>query len=90
MWTVLMCFAMSVLLYVQVVHAGTFTYRWEMDETPEGVERANMNKPVQVLLMDAVVETAPHSAALQLKQKIFGTSQYRVECCRSIPAAANF
>ena len=66
---VLVCFAMSVLLYVQVVHAATFTYRWEMDETREGVERANMNKPVRVLLMDTVVETAPHSAALQLKQK---------------------
>ena len=69
MRTVLLFLVMPILLCVQKAHAEDFTYRWAMDKTPEGVERANMNKPVQVLLMDAVVETAPHSAALQLRQK---------------------
>lgn len=60
MLTALLFTVMPILLCVQKAHAEDFTYRWVMDKTPEGVEHANMNQPVKVLLMNAVIETAPH------------------------------
>ena len=48
---------------------GAFTFHWELDDAPEGSERATLVQPVQVLLSDQLFEIAPHSASLQLMTK---------------------
>ena len=50
-------------------HAYTFTYHWEIDETPEGSESATVVEPVQVTLLDESIEVASHSASLALMRK---------------------
>ena len=47
----------------------TFTYHWEIDETPEGSESATIVEPVQVTLLDEPIEVASHSASLALMRK---------------------
>ena len=46
-----------------------WTYHWEIDETPEGQERATAVEPIEVTLLDEPVEIAAHSASLVLMQK---------------------
>ncbi len=48
---------------------AAYTYHWEMEETPQGAESASLIEPVQVVLLDEVVEVASHSASLQLREK---------------------
>ena len=61
---------MSVLAFFGLVSQGeAYTYHWEIDETPQGAERASLIEPVQVVLLDEVVEVASHSASLQLMEK---------------------
>ena len=50
-------------------HGETFTYHWEIDETPEGSESATIVEPVQVTLLDEPIEVASHSASLALIRK---------------------
>ncbi len=50
-------------------HGDTFTYHWEIDETPEGSESATIVEPVQVTLLDEPIEVASHSASLALMHK---------------------
>ena len=49
--------------------ASSYSYHWEIDETPQGAESASLIEPVQVVLLDEVVEVASHSASLQLREK---------------------
>ena len=61
---------MSVLAFFGLVSQGeAYTYHWEIDETPQGAERASLIEPVQVILLDEVIEVASHSASLQLMEK---------------------
>ena len=61
---------MSVLTFFGLVSQGeAYTYHWEIDETPQGAEHASLIEPVQVVLLDEVVEVASHSASLQLMEK---------------------
>ena len=46
-----------------------FEFTWEIDETPEGTESATVVEPVQVILLDEVIEVPSHSASLALMRK---------------------
>ncbi|MYC71517.1 MAG: T9SS type A sorting domain-containing protein [Gemmatimonadetes bacterium] len=60
----------SVILFLGIASQGeAYTYHWEIDETPQGAESASLIEPVQVVLLDEVVEVASHSASLQLLEK---------------------
>ena len=52
-----------------VSHSNTFTYHWEIDETPEGSESATVVEPVQVTLLDELIQIPSHSASLALMRK---------------------
>ncbi len=47
----------------------TFTYHWEIDETPEGSESATIVEPVEVTLLDEPIQVVSHSASLALMRK---------------------
>jgi len=47
----------------------TFTYHWEIDETPEGSESATVVEPVEVTLLDEQIQVPSHSASLALLRK---------------------
>ena len=79
--------------------AEAYTYHWEIDETPQGAESATLIEPIQVVLLDEVVEVASHSASLQLREKYsvhLGTewsAQHAYSLLRtfeSIPQAVNY
>ena len=58
-----------VLVFAIASQGEAYTYHWEIDETPQGAESASLIEPVQVVLLDEVVEVASHSASLQLLEK---------------------
>ena len=46
-----------------------FTFHWELDETPEGTESATIVEPIQVIILNEMIEGPSHSASLALIQK---------------------
>ncbi len=79
--------------------AWAYTYHWEIDETPQGAESASLIAPVQVVLLDEIVEVASHSAALQLREKysVHLSTEWSAEHAysllrtfESIPQAVNY
>lgn len=50
-------------------HAEPFTYHWEIDETPSGVETVSVIQPVEVTLFDNPVQISSTTASLQLRQQ---------------------
>lgn len=48
---------------------NTYTYHWEIDESPEGSESATVIEPLQVTLLDEPIQVASHSASLALMRK---------------------
>ncbi len=87
------------LIACSVSPAEAYTYHWEIDETPQGAESATLIEPIQVVLLDEVVEVASHSASLQLREKYsvhLGTewsAQHAYSLLRtfeSIPQAVNY
>jgi len=63
-------FCLCILFFLCFVfQARAFTFRWEIDETPEGSESASVVTPGQVKLLDEPVEVASHSASLMLLHK---------------------
>ena len=59
-----------VILIIGLVPSGwPFEFSWEIDETPEGQERATAVEPIEVTLLDEPVEIAAHSASLALLRK---------------------
>ena len=59
-----------VILIIGLVSSGwPFEFSWEIDETPEGQERATAVEPIEVTLLDEPVEIAAHSASLALLRK---------------------
>ena len=59
-----------VILIIGLVPSGwPFEFSWEIDETPEGQERATAVEPIEVTLLDEPVEIAAHSASLALMRK---------------------
>ena len=61
--------ALSIILLCYLSGAYAFTFHWELDKTPEGIESATVIKPVQVILLDEAIEVPSHSASLALMQK---------------------
>ena len=60
----------TTILFCGVALQGTaFDFSWEIDETPEGSERATVVEPVQVILLDEAIAVPSHSAALKLMRK---------------------
>ena len=57
------------LSFSSISESNTFTYHWELSETPEGQESATPVAPVEVNILDAPVEIASHSASLALMRK---------------------
>ena len=51
------------------LQGAPFIYHWEIDETPEGSESATVVEPVQVTLLDEVIQVPSHSASLALMYK---------------------
>ena len=59
-----------IMLIIGLVSSGwSFEFSWEIDETPEGQERATPVEPIEVTLLDEPVEIAAHSASLALMRK---------------------
>ena len=59
-----------VILFSGVVSQGiTYDFNWEIDETPEGSESVTIIQPVQVVLLDELIQVPSHSASLRLIQK---------------------
>ena len=59
-----------VILFSGVVSQGiTYDFNWEIDETPEGSESVTIIQPVQVVILDEVIQVPSHSASLRLIQK---------------------
>ena len=50
-------------------HGKSFTYHWEIDETPEGSESATIIEPVEVTVLDEQIQVPSHSASLALMYK---------------------
>ena len=59
----------TIFLCATVSHSNAYDFNWEIDETPEGSESATFIKPVQVVLLDELIQVPSHSASLRLIQK---------------------
>ncbi len=60
----------AVILFNGVVFQGiAYDFNWQIDETPEGSESATVIQPVQVVLLDEVIQVPSYSASLRLMQK---------------------
>ncbi len=58
------------ILFSGVVSQGlAFDFNWQIDETPEGSESATIIEPVEVVMLDEVIQVPSHSASLRLMQK---------------------
>ena len=59
-----------ILLLTLSGHAfAQFTYTWKTDKTYEGVDKATLVQPVQVMFLNEPIQVVPHSASLRLMQK---------------------
>ena len=99
MFRSLVFLVVSYCLVSQSVAASSYSYHWEIDETPQGAESATLIEPVQVVLLDEVIAVASHSASLQLREKYslhLGTewsAQHAYSLLRtfeSVPQAVNY
>ena len=55
-------------LTITTTHAD-FNFSWQLDETPEGSESATVIAPIQVILLDEMIQVPSHSASLVLMRK---------------------
>ena len=62
-------FSISLILIFLTTYANAFEFSWQLDETPEGSESTTHVEPVEVILLDEVVEVPAHSASLALLRK---------------------
>ena len=60
-------YILAMPLFFAVVFQGwAFDFRWEINETPEGTESATVVEPIQVVILDEVVDVPSYSASLAL------------------------
>ena len=78
-----------IILLCSVSLSYAFNFHWELDETPEGYESATAVKPVQVILLDEVIDVPSHSASLALMRKysVYLTPDWDTRLC--LPIAPN-
>ena len=59
-------FFLTIIIYT---HAEPFTYRWEIDETPSGVEMVSVIKPIEVKIIGTPIQISNSTASLQLARR---------------------
>ena len=63
----------SIALLLTLIFSGhalaQFTYQWKTDTTYEGVDKATLVQPVQVMFLQQPIQVVPHSASLRLMQQ---------------------
>ena len=60
----------TLLLFCFCIPIATpYSFEWQIDETPEGQESATVVQPVQVLILDELIEIADNSASIRLLKK---------------------
>ena len=60
----------TLLLFCFCIPIATpYDFLWQIDETPEGQESATVVQPVQVLILDELIEIADNSASIRLLKK---------------------
>ncbi len=95
-------FLSSMILLIALIFSGhalaQYTYTWKTDTTYEGVDRATLVQPVQVMFLHQPIQVVPHSASLRLMQQysvLLGTEwsdgqAYRLlQTFESIPQLSN-
>ncbi|MXZ09209.1 MAG: hypothetical protein F4Y79_07145 [Gemmatimonadetes bacterium] len=93
---------LSMILLLTLIFSGhalaQFTYTWKTDTTYEGVDKATLVQPVQVMFLNQPIQVVPHSASLRLIQQysvLLGTEwsdgqAYRLlQTFESIPQLSN-
>ena len=66
------CLSSMIFLLILIFsgHAlAQFTYTWRTDTTYEGVDKATLVQPVQVMFLDEPIQVVPHSSSLRLMQQ---------------------
>ena len=74
--------AFYLTLLGQMAQASTFTYHWEVDETPSGQESVSLPEPIEVEIEDSGIKTSLSNGAatkLASKYKIFLSPQWDSE-----------
>ena len=63
---------LAVVFFVGVLasQSEAYTYHWEIDETISGTESASLIEPVQVELLDEVVDVSSQQCILAIKDGI--------------------
>ncbi|MDE2698235.1 MAG: hypothetical protein OXI23_05150, partial [Gemmatimonadota bacterium] len=92
----------SMILMIALIFSGhalaQYTYTWKTDKTYEGVDKATLVQPLQVMFLDEPIRIVPHSASLRLMQQysvLLGTEwsdghAYRLlQTFESIPQLSN-
>ena len=60
----------TVVIFCGIVsQSSAYNFNWQINETPEGSESTTVIQPVQVVLLDEVIEVPSHSASIRLMQK---------------------
>ena len=93
----------SMILLLTLIFNGhalaQYTYTWKTDTTYEGVDKATLVQPVQVMFLHQPIQVVPHSASLRLMQEysvLLGTEwsdgqAYRLlQTFESIPQLRNY
>ena len=92
----------SMILLLTLIFSGhafaQYTYTWKTDTTYEGVDKATLVQPLQVMFLHQPIQVVPHSASLRLMQQysvLLGTEwsdgqAYRLlQTFESIPQLSN-
>ncbi|MCY3871880.1 MAG: hypothetical protein OXG87_20210 [Gemmatimonadetes bacterium] len=93
---------LSMILLIALIFSGhalaQYSYTWKTDTTYEGVDKATLVQPVQVMFLHQPIQVAPHSSSLRLMQQysvLLGTEwsdgqAYRLlQTFESIPQLSN-
>ena len=76
------CMAFCLMFWGQMTQASTFTYHWEIDETPSGQESVSLPEPIEVEIEDSGIKASLSDGAatkLASKYKIFLSPQWDSE-----------
>ena len=57
------------LIIIAHTRAEPFTYHWEIDETPSGIEKVSVIKPIEVKIIDTPIQISNSTASLQLARQ---------------------
>ena len=59
-----------IIVFASIVSISyAFEFSWQIDETLEGQESVTIGKPIEVILLDQLIQVPPNSAAISLKKK---------------------